>query len=101
MVVTFQYLLQFSTAYRNAAEERQKDSGTPTIQSVSPLEKAKREAASSAARPKVSGKTVFFSRNDRPYGLKCEAFQTKNALERFTFEKGATRGGGTAPPGPK
>ena len=29
------------------------------------------------------------------------AFQTENALERFNFEKGETRGGGTAPPGPK
>ena len=35
----------------------------------------------SAARPKVSGKTAFFPRNDRPYGLKCEAFQTENALK--------------------
>ena len=34
----------------------------------------------SAARPKVSGKTAFFPRNDRPYGLKCTAFQTENAL---------------------
>ncbi|MCI7568761.1 MAG: hypothetical protein MSH25_05225, partial [Desulfovibrio sp.] len=34
----------------------------------------------SAARPKVSGKTALFPRNDRPYGLKCKAFQTKNAL---------------------
>ena len=55
----------------------------------------------SAARPKVNGKTALFPRNDRPYGLKCEAFQTENALERFNFEKGETRGGGTAPPGPK
>ena len=36
----------------------------------------------SAARPKVSGETALFPRNDRPYGLKCEAFQTENALER-------------------
>ena len=55
----------------------------------------------SAARPEVSGKTAFFPRNDRPYGLKRAAFQTEVALERFTFEKGETRGGGTAPPGPK
>ncbi|MDM8215646.1 hypothetical protein QUW15_05695 [Desulfovibrio piger] len=34
----------------------------------------------SAARPKVSGKTALFPRNDRPYGLKCKAFQTENAL---------------------
>ncbi|WP_300809479.1 hypothetical protein, partial [uncultured Desulfovibrio sp.] len=34
----------------------------------------------SAARPKVSGKTAFFPRNDRPYCLKCTAFQTENAL---------------------
>ena len=36
----------------------------------------------SAARPKVSGKTALFPRNDRPYGLKCEAFQTENALKK-------------------
>ncbi|WP_299396112.1 hypothetical protein, partial [uncultured Desulfovibrio sp.] len=29
---------------------------------------------------KVSGKTAFFPRNDRPYGLERAAFQTKNAL---------------------
>ncbi len=29
----------------------------------------------SAARPKVSGKTAFFLRNDRPYGLKRNALQ--------------------------
>ena len=57
----------------------------------------------SAARPEVSGKTAFFPRNDRPYGLKRVAFQTKNALEyfsleRFNLEKGKARGGGTAPP---
>ena len=34
----------------------------------------------SAVRPKVSGKTAFFPRNDRPYGSKCKAFQTENAL---------------------
>ena len=34
-------------------------------------------------------------------GLKRNAFQTDNALERFSFEKGETRGGSTAPPGPK
>ncbi|MCI7568358.1 MAG: hypothetical protein MSH25_03135, partial [Desulfovibrio sp.] len=39
----------------------------------------------SAARPKVSGKTALFPRNDRPYGLKCEAFQTKNALDFFSM----------------
>ena len=54
----------------------------------------KNEKTASRARPKVSGKTALFPRNDRPYGLKCEAFQTENALERFTFEKGETRGGG-------
>ena len=36
----------------------------------------------SAARPKVSGKTAFFPRNDRPYGLKRAAFQTEKALTR-------------------
>ncbi|HJA76102.1 MAG TPA: hypothetical protein H9774_04460 [Candidatus Desulfovibrio gallistercoris] len=60
-----------------------------------------RDGGHSAARPKVSGKTTFFPRNDRPYGLKRVAFQTDKALERFAFEKGKTRGGGTAPPGPK
>ncbi|WP_300810593.1 hypothetical protein, partial [uncultured Desulfovibrio sp.] len=44
-----------------------------------------------AARPKVSGKTALFPRNDRPYGLKCKAFQTEIALERFNFEKGETQ----------
>ena len=34
--------------------------------SVSPLKKAEREARHSAARPKVSEKTAFFPRNDRP-----------------------------------
>ena len=35
----------------------------------------------SAARPKVSGKTAFFPRNARPYGLKFNAVQTENALK--------------------
>ena len=35
----------------------------------------------SASRPEVSGKTAFFPRNDRPYGLKCKAFQTEIALD--------------------
>ena len=34
----------------------------------------------SAARPELSGKTALFPRNDRPYGLKCFAFQTEIAL---------------------
>ena len=34
-----------------------------------------------AARPEVSGKNVLFPQNDRLYGLKCSAFQTKNALK--------------------
>ena len=34
----------------------------------------------SAARPKSSGMTTFSPRNDRPYGLEREAFQTENAL---------------------
>ena len=41
---------------------------------------SKRQALERAARPKVSGKTALFPRNDRPYGLKCEAFQTEIAL---------------------
>ncbi|MDM8215961.1 hypothetical protein QUW15_07330, partial [Desulfovibrio piger] len=36
----------------------------------------------SAARPKASGKTAFFPRNDRPYDLKRAAFQTEKALTR-------------------
>ncbi|MDM8217234.1 hypothetical protein QUW15_13890, partial [Desulfovibrio piger] len=39
-----------------------------------------RKRQHSAARPKVSGKTALFPRNDRPYGLKRTAFQTENAL---------------------
>ena len=31
----------------------------------------------SAARPKVSGKTALFPRNDRPYGLERERFKLK------------------------
>ena len=34
----------------------------------------------SAARLQLSGKTAFFPQNDRPYGLKRNAFQTKIAL---------------------
>ena len=48
--------------------------------SVSPLKKVKREVAAQCPRPKVSGKTVLFPRNDRPYGLKRTAFQTEIAL---------------------
>ncbi len=44
------------------------------------MKKVKREAPS-AARPKVSGKTALFPRNDRPYGLKRKAFQTEIAPE--------------------
>ena len=33
--------------------------------------------------------------------LKLPPIPPQRALERFTFEKGETRGGGTAPPGPK
>ncbi|WP_299393134.1 hypothetical protein, partial [uncultured Desulfovibrio sp.] len=36
--------------------------------------------------------------NDRPYGLKCAAFQTEIALERFTFEKGENARRRPAPP---
>ena len=63
---------------RRAAKER----GQTGFQSVSTLKKVKREGGSnSAARPKVSGKTALFPRNDRPYGLKRAAFQTENALK--------------------
>ncbi len=48
--------------------------------SVSTLKKVKREAAAQRRLAKVSGKTVFFPRNDRAYGLKRAAFQTENAL---------------------
>ena len=55
------------------------------------FEKGKREAAASVALPKVSGKSVLFPRNDRPYGLKWEAFQTENVLEKKgrIYEKSA------------
>ena len=45
------------------------------------MKKVKREAAAQR-RPAQSERKnrVFFPRNDRPYGLKCEAFQTENAL---------------------
>ena len=42
------------------------------------FEKVKREARHSATRLEVGA--MPFPRNDRPYGLKCEAFQTENAL---------------------
>ena len=41
-----------------------------------------RGIADSIARSEESGKTAFFPRNDRPYGVKREAFQTENALNR-------------------
>ena len=97
-------------------------SGAPW--SVSTLKKMKREAAHSAARSKVSGKNrcrlpdppafrehsgaadcppppffVFLRRSGRP--AHSGAAPGKHALERFNFEKGETRGGDTAPPGPK
>ncbi len=46
------------------------------------LEKGKCEGHS-AVQPKVSGKNCVFSRNDRPYGLKRNVFQTKNAYGAF------------------
>ena len=82
---------------RQATQEpyghRQQSKGVPSpsrqnIMSSGPerfvTEKAEREAADSAARPKVSGKTALFPRNDRPYGLKCKAFQTEIALKDET-----------------
>ncbi|WP_299392363.1 hypothetical protein, partial [uncultured Desulfovibrio sp.] len=69
--------------------------------SVLPLKKEHAKRRHSAVRPEVRGKRAFFPRNDRPYGLKRAAFQTEIAHERFAFEKGETRGGSTAPPGPK
>ena len=62
------------------------------------MKKVKREAAAQRRPAQSERKTAFFPRNDRPYGLKREAFQTEIVLERFTFETGETRGGGTAPP---
>lgn len=41
-----------------------------------------RGARCNAARPKTSGKTAFFPRSDRSYGLEREAFQTQKALDR-------------------
>ena len=43
------------------------------------FEKGETRRRHSATRPKVSGKTALFPRNDRPYGLKRTAFQTENA----------------------
>ena len=78
----------FSRCYLRGTVARGKVSALPyrvilpnkSRSSVSPLKKVKREAAAQPARPRVSGKTALFPRNDRPYGLKCEAFQTKNTL---------------------
>ena len=77
------------------------DYGMPWQQSFLPLKKGKREAAAQRRPAQSEWRNRVFPRNDRPYGLKRKAFQTENALERFNFEKGETRGGGTAPPGPK
>ncbi|MDM8217226.1 hypothetical protein QUW15_13850, partial [Desulfovibrio piger] len=43
------------------------------------------------ARPaKSERKTALFPQNDRPYGLKCTAFQTENALSGKSQEYEAT-----------
>ena len=55
------------------------------------LKKTKCQQRHSTARPKVSGKTALFPRNDRPYVLGCETLQTEKALERFNFEKAETQ----------
>ena len=47
----------------------------------------------SAARPGVSGKTAFFPRNDRPYGLKSKAFQAENALKNLKRAEEAAASG--------
>ncbi|WP_291487063.1 hypothetical protein [Desulfovibrio sp.] len=45
----------------------------------------------------VHGAEVFFLLQENV----SLSFYGQAFLERFTFEKGETRGGGTAPPGPK
>ena len=39
-----------------------------------------RDGSTAPPRPKVSGKNVFFPRNDRPHGLKRAALQTENTF---------------------
>ena len=51
-----------------------------------------RGIADSIARSEESGKTAFFPRNDRPYGVKREAFQTENALNRSGERMGPGKG---------
>ena len=51
-----------------------------TGQSVSPLKKIKHEAAAQRRPVRSERKNRVFSANDRPYGLKRNAFQTENAL---------------------
>ncbi len=58
----------------------------PLGEAASPAHSYKRRH--SAARPKVSGKTAFFPRNDRPYGLKRAAFQTEIALGKILWRAG-------------
>ena len=53
------------------------------LQSVLPLKKVKREAAAQRRPAQIERKNALFPRNDRPYGLKCKAFQTENALIRL------------------
>ena len=57
------------------------------ILDFSPLKKVKSEAAAQRPQPEVNGKTEFFPRNDRPYGLKYEAFQPENALKDMLLTK--------------
>ena len=55
-------------------------------QSVSTLKKMKREAAAQRRPAQSERKNRVFPRNDRLYGLKCNAFQTEIALaEGFPF----------------
>ncbi len=59
---------------------REKDSRSMFAVERFVFEKSKTRWRHSATRPKPSGMTVFFPRNDRPYGLEREAVQTENAL---------------------
>ena len=49
-------------------------------------------------KPNLKIKSI--SSQPEKFACAC-AWLSEIALERFTFEKGETRGGGTAPPGPK
>ena len=48
---------------------------------ILPLKRWNARQQYSTARPELIGKTAVFPRNDRPYGLKREVFQTEKALK--------------------